>query len=220
MGIKRMGPPEDLVIKLRDFLTADRLIETGTYMGDTAIWASERFNKVVTIEYSEEIYQNTSRKYSHMKNIEFLYGHTLARLGEIVPQLQAPAIFWLDAHWSGGTTYGRADECPILAEIEIINRTDLPHALLIDDARLFTAPPPPPHNTKYWPDISALLATINSKQGRYSVIVDDILISVPESARPLIEEYCAISQGSPTPRAQIRAGYKMIMDGMRSLFTP
>ena len=110
----------------------------------------------------------------------------------------------------------------ILAEIEIINRSDFPHTLLIDDARLFTAPPPPPHITKYWPDITTLLAAINSKQGRYTVIVDDVVVSVPESARRLVEEYCAIPEISPSPSsplAQIRTGAKMIIDGIRSLIT-
>lgn len=219
MGIIRMGPPEELVIKLRDHFKANCFIETGTYMGDTATWASDRFEKVVTIENSPEIYKSTSDKLSHIKNIEFLFGHTTVKLVEIVTKLQAPAIFWLDAHWSGGLTYGQADECPILAELEIINRSDFPHSILIDDARLFTAPPPPPHNTKYWPDISALLAAINSKSGRYTIIVDDIILSVPVSARHLVEEYCLAPKIPLSSLARIRAGSKMIIDGIRSLIT-
>ncbi len=219
MGIKRMGPPEELVIKLRDYFKVGCLIETGTYMGGTAIWASDRFAKVITMENSPEIYQSTSERLSHIKNIEFLFGHTTVKLEQIVTKLQAPVIFWLDAHWSGGLTYGKTDECPILAELEIINCADLPHSILIDDARLFTAPPPPPHNTKYWPDITALLEVINAKQGRYTVIVDDVIISVPESARILVEEYCAMSQIPPSPMAQIKTGTSMIIDGIRSLIT-
>lgn len=219
MGIIRMGPPEELVIKLREFFKVDCFVETGTYMGGTAIWASQRFAKVVTIENSPEIYKSTSERLSHIKNIEFLFGHTSVRLDEIVAKLQAPAIFWLDAHWSGGLTYGKTDECPILTELEITNRSDFPHCILIDDARLFTAPPPPPHNTKYWPDITALLAAINSKQGRYTVIVEDIILSVPESARHLVEEYCATPKIAPSPLGKIHAGAKMVIDGIRSLIT-
>ena len=217
MGIKRIGPPEELVIKLRDFFKADCLVETGTFMGGTALWASKRFGKVVTIENSLEIYDKTSKRLPHIKNIDFLYGHTLVKLEEIVPSLRVPTIFWLDAHWSGGKTYGSTDECPILGEIEIINRSELPHCILIDDARLFTAPPPPPHNTKYWPDITTLLAAINSKSGRYTVIVEDVIVSVPETARQLVEEYCIYLQDPLSPLAQIKAGSKMIFGGIRSL---
>ncbi len=184
-------------------------------MGHTALWASQQFGKVVTIENSQEIYAATSKRLSHVKNIDFIYGHTLAKLEEIVPGLRAPAIFWLDAHWSGGATYGSGDECPILGELEIINRSELPHCILIDDARLFTAPPPPPHSAKQWPNITELLATINSNPGRYIVIVDDVVVSVPESARQLVEQYC-IHQGSMSPAAQMQAGFKMIAGGLRS----
>lgn len=96
-----MGPPEELVIKLRDLFKVDCLIETGTYTGGTAIWASSRFKRVVTIENSQEIYKDTFEKLSHIKNIEFLFGHTSVALDEVVTKLQAPAIFWLDAHSRG-----------------------------------------------------------------------------------------------------------------------
>jgi hypothetical protein len=184
----------------------------------------------VTIENSPEIYKDTYEKLSHINNIEFLFGHTSAKLAEIVAKLQSPAIFWLDAHWSGGQTYGSADECPILAELEIINRSDLPHSILIDDARLFTAPPPPPHKAEFWPNITALLAAINSRQGRYTVIAEDVILSVPESARNIVTEYCRhifeeerkCSDNSPspfTPFTQIKSGCKIIIDGIRSSIT-
>lgn len=215
-----MGPPEDLVIKLRDHFKVDSFIETGTYLGDTATWASDQFRKVVTIENSPEIYKSTSEKLSHINNIEFLFGHTTVKLDEIVTKLKVPVIFWLDAHWSGGLTYGKTDECPILEELEIINHSDFPHSILIDDARLFTAPPPPPHNTKNWPDLTAVLAAINSKPARYIIIIDDIILSVPVSARHLVEEYCAILKIPPSPLARIKAGSRMIIDGIRLLIAP
>lgn len=217
MGIVRMGPPEELVLALQEQFGVTCLIETGTYFGGTALWASERFDRVVTIENSLPIYQKTLKKLGHIKNIEFLHGHTLSELNGIVPGLADQAIFWLDAHWSGGETYGIADECPILAEIEIINRSDFLHFLLIDDARLFTAPPPLPHNSKHWPDITALLAVLNSKQGRYTVIVDDVVLSVPDRARSIVEEYCRRPSILPSPSMQIEAGWKMMINGLRML---
>ena len=213
-----MGPPEELIAKLKAAINAHCFIETGTYMGATARWASENFEKVITIENAPAIFQSTSKRYSAIGNIEFIFGHTTEKLKEIVPALDAPAIFWLDAHWSGGETYGSRDECPVLAEIGIINASAHPHCILIDDARLFTAPPPPPHDSESWPDISGLLAAINAIAGRYTVIFDDVVISVPEAAKEIVREYCIKSGNSGAPSETIKDGIRAIMDGLRAYF--
>ncbi len=66
-------------------------------------------------------------------------------------------LFGLYAHWSGGETYGEDDECPLLDELEIIFGYDKNYAILIDDARLFLAPPPHPHNIQAWPSLTDIL---------------------------------------------------------------
>jgi hypothetical protein len=219
VGIVRMGPPQELVTRLRDQFSANCFIETGTYLGGTAVWASDNFEKVVTIENSPEIYERTSGRYRDINNIEFMFGHTTEVLKKIVPSLRSPVIFWLDAHWCGGVTYGNTDECPLLEELEIVNRSDLQHSILIDDARLFTSPPPPPHDHSKWPNIASILETLNARPGRYTMIIDDIILSVPESARPLVEEYYMKSQAPLSPGASIKAGLKMIVDGFRSILS-
>ena len=98
-------------------------------------------------------------------------------LKNIISEITQPAIFWLDAHWSGLNTYGTNDECPILEELDIINTSNSKHVLMIDDARLFLAPPPKPHKTEFWPNIETILRTL-SKIDRYTVVVDDVIISV------------------------------------------
>ncbi|MEG3845592.1 FkbM family methyltransferase [Microcoleus sp. herbarium19] len=191
MGTVRMGPPIEIIYKLKEVYGINNFIETGTYQGHTAYWASQLFEQVFTIEYSQHIYQKVTEKYGHIKNIDFLYGDTRTLLQNTVSQLESPSLFWLDAHWSGGPTYGESDECPLLAEIEIINRSDCEHFILIDDARLFLSPPPPPHSPQQWPDISAILNLLNSaKNSRYIVIVDDVIMAVPAPAKELIVRYC------------------------------
>ena len=191
MGIVRMGPPTEIIYKLKEVYGINNFIETGTYQGHTAYWASQLFEQVFTIEYSQDIYQKVTEKYGHIKNIDFLYGDTRNLLQNTLSKLESPSLFWLDAHWSGGLTYGESDECPLLAEIEIINRSDCEHFIFIDDARLFLSPPPPPHLPQQWPDISAILNLLNSvKNSRHIVIVDDVIIAVPVSAKELIVRYC------------------------------
>jgi len=190
MGILRMGPPIEIISQLKEAYGINNFIETGTYQGNTAYWASQVFEQVITIEYSEDIYNQVTQKYGYIKNINFLYGHTKNILLEIVSKLENSSLFWLDAHWSGGLTYGETDECPLLAEIEIINRSDCEHFIFIDDARLFLSPPPLPHSAQQWPDISAVLTLLNSsKKSRHILVIDDVIIAVPSFAKSLIVQY-------------------------------
>ena len=88
-------------------------------------------------------------------------------------------LFWLDAHWSGSQTYGEDDECPLLEELEIILSSNLKNfAILIDDARLFLAPPPLPHNLEIWPSITDICRAVPDN---YDLIVrNDVIYIIPD----------------------------------------
>jgi hypothetical protein len=116
-------------------------------------------------------------------------GNSKEQLAAIVPTLKEPCIFWLDAHWSGGITYGESEECPLLEELQIINDSECDHFILIDDARLFLCPPPNPHRIEQWPTIDAVTSLLNSGRSRYTVIVEDVIVSVPEGAKLLVAQY-------------------------------
>jgi hypothetical protein len=108
----------------------------------------------------------------------------------VINTLNSSALFWLDAHWSGGNTYGQSDTCPILDEIEIINRCKYDSFILIDDARLFLSPPPTPHRIELWPDITAIIAALNSHDHhRYTLVFQDVIIAVPQFSKQLVSEY-------------------------------
>jgi hypothetical protein len=72
-----------------------------------------------------------------------IYGDSREELGPIIER-EDNILFWLDAHWSGGETYGESDQCPLIKELEVIFRysKEKNFAILIDDVRLFLAPPP------------------------------------------------------------------------------
>jgi protein-L-isoaspartate O-methyltransferase len=76
MGIVRMGPPIEIILELKEAYRIKNFIETGTYSGNTAYWASQVFEQVLTIEYAQVIYEKAAQKYTHINNIEFLYGDT------------------------------------------------------------------------------------------------------------------------------------------------
>jgi hypothetical protein len=65
-------------------------------------------------------------------------------------------LFWLDAHWSGGDTYGESDECPLIEGLRLIFSSRKNYAILIDDARLFLAPLPKPHKLENWATIKRI----------------------------------------------------------------
>ncbi|MEG5041801.1 MULTISPECIES: FkbM family methyltransferase [unclassified Microcoleus] len=189
MGLIRGGVPTELAIALKEAYNLQGFIETGTNCGATALWAAQYFPKVITIEAAKEIYESVVNNYGHLRNINFVLGNSKEQLAAIVPTLKEPCIFWLDAHWSGGITYGESEECPLLEELQIINDSECDHFILIDDARLFLCPPPSPHRIEEWPTIDAVTSLLNSGRSRYTVIVEDVIVSVPEGAKLLVAQY-------------------------------
>lgn len=136
MGLETMGPPEELVRALLARFPIKTFVETGTLYGDTAIWASNLFDRVYTIEASPKLHSEVQGKFSGFRNITSLCGTTGYHLNILLPQLE-PSIFFLDAHWSGGETAGQDSECPLLTELSVIMPWFRKHIILIDDARLF-----------------------------------------------------------------------------------
>lgn len=183
MGQNHMGPPEALVLALHGRLGFDDFIETGTYRGDTAAWAAGHFARVTTIELSPAFHAAAQARFLAQPAVRCLVGDSPTALREIVSALAGPALFWLDAHWSGLDTAGRDAECPLLAEIAVINAVPRTHTVLVDDARLFCAPPPPPHRAEQWPDLHTTLAALRDQGRRHVVMCGDVFVAVPAGER-------------------------------------
>ena len=77
------------------------------------------------------------KKFSSNPDIQILQGDSGLVLHDVVPSLQQQSLFWLDGHYSGGSTAKGEKECPIYGELEAILNSNLKHIILIDDARLF-----------------------------------------------------------------------------------
>jgi len=159
MGIVKFGIPEKEVNYLKKIMSLDVFVEGGTYQGGTAKEMGLIFNKVFTIEKSQYMYDLAKQNFSDIKNVHLLLGDTREFLNELLIE-HDNILFWLDAHWSGGLTYGENDECPLLEELKIIFEHEKNYAILIDDARLFFAPPPSPHNLSAWPTLSDILRVL------------------------------------------------------------
>ena len=191
MGNIRLGPPTDFIGQLAGKYGINVFVETGTYYGKTALWASTVFRQAITVEFSKEIYEKNLQTYKEQRNIDFRFGDSRAVLKEIVPTLTESAVFWLDSHWSGAETYGEDDQCPLLDELLTINLSPFPHIILIDDARLFTSPPPLPNHIEQWPTIQEVLDALRSAEREYYVvIIEDVIIAAPNFARDFVAGYC------------------------------
>lgn len=188
MGIVHPGAPRDYVLALRDAFDIRCFVETGTYHGETAVWAAAQFDRVYTIELSEELYARSGALLDGMPNVTRLLGDTRTHLARLAPDLP-PSIVWLDAHWSGTGTAGAGDECPLLDELAALRPALASLYVLIDDARMFLGPPHPLHDPTQWPTMEVITRALAHDGDRYVGSFEDIIVSVPLAAREVTARY-------------------------------
>lgn len=114
----------------------DVFVETGTYRGFGARTVLRDFKTIHTIELSEKWYKNAVNMFRGYKNVFCHYGDSAEILTKILPNIKKPVLFYLDAHYSGGTTAFGADEVPLLRELKIIGKRNYNDIILIDDLNL------------------------------------------------------------------------------------
>ena len=177
MGIVNFGIPEQETHWLSKSMKLTTVVEGGTYLGGTALSLSKEFQTVYTIEKSDVMFEKARNNIGEKTNITLLRGDTRDHLQLLVSDIDN-VLFWLDAHWSGGETYGEQDECPLLKELDIIFNSPMKNfAILIDDARLFLAPPPLPHLVENWPSIKQIAGIVPTS---FDMLVhEDVIYIVP-----------------------------------------
>ena len=215
MGSTYLGIPTPMALKLKALYDLEYFVETGTYSGRTAAWASHEFKQVYTIEASELFWRQASQEYAAIPNVQFIQGNSAENLEEVVRRMDAPAIYWLDAHWSGGATYGAQEECPLLAELEALSQSTVDQFVLIDDARYFIAPPQD-HIGGKAPSISQVIHAVErNKTDPYTIIVDEVIVSVPAYAHAQLAEYY---QDRLAQSSRRQAGVNLIRKGLSMLW--
>jgi hypothetical protein len=188
MGYIYSGVPRNLLISLKKETGYDNFVETGTFMGNTIIWAASVFANCFTIEINEELSKNASKKIDCPKNIQFIVGDSKNELNKLTLKLTDKTIFWLDGHYSGEGTGGVEDECPIMKELDSIK--NLPNSIiLIDDARFFLGPPPAGHRTSDWPGLDDIFMKLKANfPNHYITLIDDTIISCPKKYKYVLDE--------------------------------
>lgn len=222
MGIVRQGPPKEFVLGLAEEFDVDSFVETGTYKGDTVAWASDFFDRVVSIELSDDYYERAVKRYGDREPVELLHGRSEEELPDVLKSLDGSAILWLDAHFSGGDTAGEDHQCPLLDELAALEEAEHRHYVLVDDARRFLAPPPPPGSPEEWPTIGKVLDAMADALGEdYHVVVcEDVVVAVPPAAEPFVTSHfrsVVHANENPTPSEQLREGAQLLRTGLHRL---
>jgi hypothetical protein len=145
-------------------------IETGTFQGDMVEAQKENFEQLFSIELSEDLWRYSASRFSHFNKIKILHGDSGTVLNQITKDLEQPAIFWLDGHYSEGITAKGETECPIFGEIDAIFRfKKLNHVILVDDARCFTG-------VGDWPTVEEVTSYVQKYDRAYKVeVLSDII---------------------------------------------
>lgn len=157
-----IGPlSSDIMLSMKSKYNLTAFLETGTHIGETSEVASRHFQKVFTVELSKDVFDVARLRLRGLNNVISTTGSSPEFIRKtLADNPNERFMFWLDAHWCGGPKVGH--ECPLMFELQEIAPTHSSHVILIDDARLFTSPPPPPHDPSEWPsfdDITTLVAS-------------------------------------------------------------
>jgi hypothetical protein len=151
-------------------------VETGTFTGDMLAAMIPYFDRLYSIELSLPLYQRAIDRFAAEQKVRVLQGDSGELVATILAELGEPALFWLDAHYSGGVTARGTLDSPVIAELEAILGHGLPHVVLVDDARMFDGNGGYPTRD----ELSRLVARLGP---RHTVAVaDDLIRIVPAGA--------------------------------------
>lgn len=118
----------------------DIFVETGTLWGEAIDIALELgFKKIYSMEIDPEKVESNRDKFKKEIEegiVEIVEGDTFKIFKDVIAKVDAPATFWLDAHWDGDVL--GEYKCPLPFELEaLLSHPIKTHTLLVDDRRLF-----------------------------------------------------------------------------------
>jgi hypothetical protein len=151
----------------------DNFIETGTYLGDTLNYIAKRGIQCISIELSQELYQEACKRFKPYKNVTLVQGDSGQRLPEWIKEINKPTLFWLDGHYSSGITASAETHTPISTELKaIFSHPIKEHVILIDDAHCLDG-------TNDYPHLDDLLRIIREEGNYRAEVSADIVRLIP-----------------------------------------
>ena len=143
-------------------------------MTPSIFFASDRSETCISIELSDHYFVAAESRFRYFTNVRLVHGDSASEMTAIVHELREPALFWLDGHYSGGTTARGGFDTPISSELRTIRASPIcGHVILIDDARLFDG-------CHDYPHLDELLRQVRL-DGRFAVEVSaDVIRLTPK----------------------------------------
>lgn len=203
MGAVSFSLDVELVEILKKVLPLPIFVETGTFEGDTVNALLPYFDRFITAELSEPLWKEVTNRFAGEKKVEPYLGNSPDVIAKFCSALKdSSVLYWLDAHWCvADDTSGEKSQCPLLEEIHAIGQLNDQSVILIDDARLFLAPPPAPHETSQWPSIDSIITALKQTSLQHELsVVNDVIIFYPKLVRDSVISY-AKKQGVDWLRA-------------------
>ena len=143
----------DTILQYAGWYGLKLFVETGTCQGDMLAQVYPYFKQAHSVELSSDFYRFSRDRFKQAKNVKIWQGDSGEVLKGIMPFLTEPALFFLDAHYSGGYTAQGPDETPILRELKaILSAGKFNGVILIDDLKDFISNPayPKPAAVQEW----------------------------------------------------------------------
>ena len=152
--------------------SANTLIETGTYLGETIETCKYIFKTLISIELGKDLFELATQRFAGDRNITIYQGNSGEMLQDILLPINEPCLFWLDGHYSEGITAKGDLNTPILAELKhIFEHSVKNHVILIDDARCF-------NGKDDYPSLQLLQSFVNNYDFNLQFLVEDDIIRI------------------------------------------
>lgn len=137
----------------RNSIHGATFVESGTFLGDTAIEAARYSKHVVTVEASAQLCDGLRQRFRPYQNIALVEGRSQDVFPMVLQDIGGKVTFWLDAHASGGIAYGDDEVTSIVSELSSIAASldrfeDI--VVMVDDIRGFGA-------SSHYPDVEFLI---------------------------------------------------------------
>lgn len=146
---RKANRPRDLaerqeLLEIYKLLRAERpavrglkiFVETGTFQGENIRKLEPYFDVLYTIEIDPKLHAEAKAKHPSSK-IHYILGDSSIELRKISEEIQQPALFYLDAHFSGEGTGRGSKDVPLIEEMEILGKRNQLDCIIVDDLRLF-----------------------------------------------------------------------------------
>jgi len=195
MGAVNFSLDKRLVEALKLMLPLKVLVETGTFQGDTLANLQDSFEILHSIELSPQYHQAAVTRFAGASHIHLHQGESSKVLLQLRSTMETDCVlYFLDAHWCvAANTAGEASQCPLLDELRAIGQLNTESVVLIDDARLFLAPPLAPHEISQWPNFHQITAQLLAISPHHEImVVNDVIAFFPSRVKHAMASYAQV----------------------------